>query len=337
MVDRRQFLQLAVFGVMALPLVGCGGPAGSVSKVASETLAVAYPDLQPSLDPHNWTAPAGPRTFAPLFDALTFVQNDGQLRPALAVAWSQPNPTTWQFRLRVDDAKFHNGEMFSPDSVKLTLERLLDPASTLPVRALVSTIDRLDVIDAWTINIATKAPDRALARRLSLVYMLPPQYFAQVGEQGFAQHPIGTGFWMLDTFEPSRRLSLKLFRDTWRGARGEDPPPLSNLEITVLPQPADRAQALRSRELDVATALDSASAQALKNAGFAVQTADLGHANRADFDWETAAFGAPLWSGADVTATAANVQGVVAEPNGSWWFDRVTKTALQRVAVAGGA
>jgi len=322
---------------MALPLVGCGGPAGPVSKVANETLAVAYPDLQPALDPHNWSTPVGPRTFAPLFDALTFVQNDGQLRPALAVAWTQPSPTTWQFRLRVDDAKFHNGEMFSPDSVKVTLGRLQDPASTLPLKALISSIDRLDVINPWTINISTTAPDPTLARRLSLVYMLPPEYFGQVGEQGFAQHPIGTGFWMLDTFDPGRKLSLNLFRDTWRGARGTDPPPLNKLEITVLPRAADRAQALKSLEFDVGTALDSASAETLKSAGFAVQTADLAGANHADFDWETAAFGAPLWSTADITATAANVQGVVAEPNGSWWFDRVTKTALQRVAVAGGA
>ncbi|HEX6511195.1 MAG TPA: hypothetical protein VF157_02775 [Chloroflexota bacterium] len=66
-------------------------------------------------------------------------------------------------------------------------------------------------------------------------------------------------------------------------------------------------------------------------------TQDLGQLNAADAAWQQAALGSPLASGSQTLATAANVKGVTPLPNGSWWFDRVTKTGMQRIAVAGGA
>jgi peptide/nickel transport system substrate-binding protein len=329
---RRAFLRGAAgLGAIALglPLSACGSASGPISSVPADTLRVAYSDLEPVLDPHRWTSPRGPRTFAPMFDALTFIQNDGQLRPALAVAWSQPSATTWQFRLRASDAKFQNGEVFGPDSVQLTFERLM--AGNLPLSGLVSNVDGVDILDPATVRVTLKEPDADFARRASALYMLPPRYFGQVGEGGFASQPIGTGFWMVNDVEAGQRLSLGLFRDTWRGARGADPPPIDKLIIDVLPDASRRAESLRALELDVATELSSEGAPALKTAGFLVETTDLAKASARDAAW------APAPRSPDVLGAAANVQGLTPLPNGSWWFDRVTKTAMQRVAVAGGA
>ena len=316
-------------------LAACGGGKG-ISKVPSATLRVAYAALASTLDPQAWRDATGPRTFAPVFDALTFVQDFGTLRPALALAWSQLTPTTWQFRLRVNDAKFHNGEMFGPESVKFTFDRLLNPANNLPLRPLLSTVERVDVLDPATVNVITQRPDPLLLHRLSLVYMLPPRYFDQVGPEGFGQHPIGTGFWKFEGFVPQKRLHLKLFRDTWRGARGADPPPLNRLQIEVMPDVQTRASALRNLQVDVATQLTSALGQGLQAEGFGLQTTDFSRAS-SEQAWQRQAFGAPLCPPVDVLATASNVKGIAALPSGSWWFDRVTKTELQRIAVAGGA
>ena len=332
--SRRQFLRVGALGLLALPLAGCGAPSGPVSKVAAETVRVALSALQPVLDPQAWTTAVGPRTFDPLFDALTFIQSDGKLRPGLALAWSQTAPATWQFRLRAGDAKFHNGEMFTPDSVRFTFDRLL--RAKLPVSRLVANVERVDVVDPATVNIATKSPDVDLPRWISAVYMLPPGYFGRVGEQGFANQPVGTGFWMLDDFQPGAHLHLTVFRDTWRTDRGATaPPPLKRLELEVVPDVSARLDALRALDVDVATEL--ATDDPLKAAGFVTETTDLGKLNAADAGWQAAAFGSPLGSGSSTLATAANLKGVTPLPNGSWWFDRVTKTALQRVAVAGGA
>lgn len=332
--SRRDLLKAGALGLVALPLAGCGGPSGPVSKAPAETLRVSLPALQRTLDPHAWTDATGPRTLDPLFDALTFIQSDGQLRPGLAVAWSRRSPTVWEFRLRVEDAKFHNGEMFTPDSVRFTFERLR--AAQLPLSHVVAGVERVDVVDPATVNIVTAEPDAAVPRWISAVYMLPPGYFGQVGERGFADQPIGTGFWRLDDFEPSSHLHLRVYRDTWRGDRSATaPPPLNRLELEAAPDAAARMAALRALDVDVAT--DLPADESLKTGGFLVQTTDLGRLNAPDAAWQAAAFGAPLASGTSTLATGANLRGVTQLPNGSWWFDRVTKTALQRLAVAGGA
>ena len=328
-------MRLAALSAIALPLAGCSGSSGPVSNVPNDTIRVAMPNLEPVLDPHTWATARGPRTFAPMFDALTFVQSDGQLRPALAISWSQPSATIWLFRLRASDAKFHNGELFGPDSVKLTFERLMNGG--LPLSPVLANVAAVEVLDPATVRIDLQQPDADFARRVSAVYMLPAGYFSQVGSAGFAAQPIGTGFWMLDSYEPGRRLAFRNFRDTWRGARGADPPPIVNLQLDVMPDASSRVAALRDLQLDIAAALSQVDAAALPPAGFAVDSADLDKLSEQDAGWQRQALGAVLGQGTEWTGTAANLKGLTSLPNGSLWFDRVTKTAMQRVAVAGGA
>ncbi len=330
-IGRRAFLKLSALG--ALALAGCGGANGPISKVPDETVRAAVAGLLPALDPHNWNTSLGPRTLAPLFDGLTFIQSDGKLRPALAIAWAQKSPTVWQFRLRVSDAKFHTGEMFTPESVQFTFERLKN--ANLPLSRLATPIERVDIVDPATINIVTGVPEPNLPRWISAIYMLPPKYFGQVGERGFIEQPVGTGFWMLEDFQADSQLHLTNFRDTWRGTRGAmAPPPIKKLQLDVI---QDRVQALRALDVDVVTGITPQQLGTLRTGGFAGESIDMGQLNAEDADWQTAAFGAPLVSGPEAYACTANVKGVTAQPNGSWWFDRVTKTELQRIAVAGGA
>ncbi len=333
--SRRQFLGASAAGLLALPLAGCGGAAGPASRVADDTVRVAYAELQPALDPHAWSTATGPRTLAPLFDALTFIQSDGKLRPSLAIAWNQKTPTTWQFRLRVGDAKFHTGEQFTPESVRFTFERLHE--AKLPLSRLAAVVERVDILDPGTVDIVTSEPDGNLPRWISAIYMLPPHYFGQAGERGFAEQPAGTGFWALDDFQAGGHLHLAVFRDSWRRAAGSDAPLLKKLLLDVVAESSARVEAVRSLEFDLATELSSDEIKPLQMTGFAAETANLGQLNAADAGWQAAAFGAPLGSGAAAYAAAANVKGVTALPNGSWWFDRVTKTTLQRIARAGGA
>ena len=321
---------------MALPLSACGGPSGPVSNVPSDTVRVAYSRLLPALDPHAWSDATGPRTLAPMFDALTFIQNDGKLRPSLAIAWSQVDPVTWQFRLRVDDAKFHNGELFGPDSVQVTLGRLRD--SHVPLSKLASAVERVDTLDPATVNLITKEPESSVPRWLSAIYMLPARYFAQVGESGFVAQPVGTGYWRVDDFKPGSHLHLAQFRDSWRGARGGDSAPvLKRLELDIHSDPNGRADALRALEVDIATELTADQADGLQAAGFVPQTTSLSQLKDDDQGWQMAAFGELLGPATDVLAAGANVKSVATLPDGAWWFDRVTKTEMQRIAVAGGA
>jgi peptide/nickel transport system substrate-binding protein len=271
-----------------------------------------------------------------MFDALTFIQSDGKLRPSLALSWAQLDPLTWQFRLRVDDARFHNGELFGPESVRLTFDRLR--GSKLTPAKLASGVERVDIVNPATVNLVTRAPDASLPRWISVIYMLPPRYFAQAGEAGFLAQPFGTGYWQLDEFQPDKHLHLTQFRESWRSARGGDSaPPLKRLEFELLPQSSARLQVLTALQVDVATELSQDDGTVVKADGFAVHTTGLRSVQEQDQSWQQAAFGSLLGPATDIYAAAANVKGVTVLPSGAWWFDRVTKTAMQRIAVAGGA
>lgn len=54
----------------------------------------------------------------------TLVKFDGQMKivPDLAESWTNPNPTTFEFKLR-KGVKFHDGTEMTSDDVKFTLER----------------------------------------------------------------------------------------------------------------------------------------------------------------------------------------------------------------------
>ena len=56
-------------------------------------------------------------------DAKTF-----KPKPMLAESWKIVNDTTWEFKLR-KGVKFHNGEPFTAQSVKATIDYALDPAT----------------------------------------------------------------------------------------------------------------------------------------------------------------------------------------------------------------
>ncbi len=290
---RRQFLAGSAGVGLSLWLTACSlDPNPKISGPVG-IIRVGTDYLHPTFDIHDWDGPSGPRTFAPMFDALTFIDNTGALRPALALAWSQINPTTWQFRTRVSDAKFQNGEFFTPESVRLSFERATNPANNLALTPLVSTIDRVDVVDKATVNIVTKEPDLILPWRASLVYMLPPTYFGQLGAKQFFQQPIGTGQWQMADYQPDHSMKLKFFDDTWRAARGEPIPNLHALELYAFPKAEQRAEALRAGQVDIALDVTQQDAATFTQNGSKVVTSPTGRVLAFQFETSSGPFSNP--------------------------------------------
>src|SRR3989344_7367158 len=48
----------------------------------------------------------------------------GQVKPALAVSWTNPDKNTWRFNLR-KGVKFHNGDTFTASDVKFSIDEAL--------------------------------------------------------------------------------------------------------------------------------------------------------------------------------------------------------------------
>ncbi len=173
-----------------------------------------------------------------------------QLEGNLAESWRVVNETTWQFKLK-RNVKFHNGEPFDAAAVKFSIERMLDPKQGAPGRTSIATIDHVDVLDSYTVNVITKAPFPLLAVRMSpghcgTVGIVPPKYIAQVGDATFAVKPVGTGPYKFVEWVKDERLVLDANKDYHRGA-----PAIERLIFRPVPELTTRVAALLSGQADL--------------------------------------------------------------------------------------
>ncbi|MCB2108592.1 MAG: hypothetical protein KDE14_12875 [Rhodobacteraceae bacterium] len=204
--------------------------------------------------------------FISMFDTLTELDENGLVQPHLALSWTVDSPTTWTFKLR-PGVVFANGEPFDATAVKAALEWLkTTDGQRFILASEVRKISKITVVDDLTLVIETSEPDVILTKRLSLLRIVPPKYFAEVGADAFAQAPVGTGPFVLRTWGRDTGRSIwDANPNSWRGR-----PAIDRYDYVVLPEAARRTQALMLDEIDIAYSLDLGDADYLKEQGYGV-------------------------------------------------------------------
>jgi len=104
---------------------------------------------------------------AQIFEGLTKYQNENQIVPNLAASWTNPDNTTWDFKLK-PGIKFHDGNSVTPQAVMSSIEAL---ASTDYGEAYGATIQTVTAKDASTVEIKTKTPDPLLPNELANLWI----------------------------------------------------------------------------------------------------------------------------------------------------------------------
>ena len=177
-------------------------------------IKVCQRDTTPkSLDPIYFDNKLDEITFH-IFDRLVKWDKKGKIIPDLAESWKQLDNKTIQFKLR-KGIHFHNGEPFDAKSVKFSIERLINPETKSPGYHLLKTINKVNIIDPYTINIITLQPDYLFIRKLALVQILPEKYFNQIGKEEFGRKPIGTGAYKFDKWLNDGSIKLTMNENYW--------------------------------------------------------------------------------------------------------------------------
>jgi peptide/nickel transport system substrate-binding protein len=172
-------------------------------------------------------------------------------RPGLAESYRMLNDTTWQFKLR-RGVKFHNGEEFNAESVKFSVERVLNPDQKSPSRGLNALIERVEIVDPYTVNIVTKKPMPMLPERFTTpgftgtIPMLPPKYVREKGDQHFAANPSGTGPYRVVKWSKGESVELEANKDYWRGA-----PKIKAVVFQAIPEASTRVSAILTGQADI--------------------------------------------------------------------------------------
>jgi len=177
-----------------------------------------------------------------MFDSLYHRDNNMQIVPWLATSYENPDELTWRFHLR-QGVKFHNGNDFKANDVKFTLGRLVEDDSQFSTRKYV---DRVEVVDDYTVDIITKEPYAAFMTRVVLWHMTDEEYFNEVGAEGFGSNPVGTGPFTFVEWAKDERVVFEANRDYWGGS-----PKIKTVIFTPIPEEATSIAALEAGDVDI--------------------------------------------------------------------------------------
>lgn len=211
-----------------------------------DTVVIAQGVDPGTLDPHNHQETPAFNVCLNIFDTLLIRDDNLKIQPLLAASYRLVNDTTWEFQLR-KGVMFHNGEDFNAASVKFTLERMADPKNKLKQTYFQGVIDRVDIVDNYTVRVITRKPYPYLDAQLAHIgHMLPPKYAQEKDAAYLATHPVGTGAYRFVKWVKDDQLLLEANESYWRGK-----PRIPKAVFRPIPEATTRVAGLQTQELDV--------------------------------------------------------------------------------------
>lgn len=241
---KNKFKVLALGTLALLTLTACGSKDSAKTGEAKNRLVVAQGADAKSLDPHATNDQPSSRVAAQIYDRLVEQDENMKPQPGLAESWEQPDSKTTVFNLR-KGVKFHNGEELKASDVKFTLDRMLKSAQ---VSHIVGAIGTVEIVDEYTVKVTTKEPFGPLLNHLAhtAASILNEKAVTEAGDQ-YGQKPVGTGAYMMDTWQAGDSIALKSNPEYYKGVS-----PIGTVVFRSIPEGTNRTIGLETREVDIA-------------------------------------------------------------------------------------
>lgn len=241
---------------MILLFTGCGEKNGA--KKVKEELIIAQDGESKSLDIHQGNDGFSLRANRLIYSRLVEADENMQIHPGLAESWQQLDDRTMQFKLR-KGIKFHNGDDFTAEDVKFSFERMMNSPR---IAFVLPPIERIDVVDDYTVNIVTKTPFGPLLAHLShpALGMVSKKLLTE-NPEALKEKPIGTGSYKFKEWIYGDKLVLEKNEDFYdKNERG-----LKYIIFKNVVEASNRAIGLETGEIDIATPISSVDEENIKN------------------------------------------------------------------------
>ncbi len=213
--------KIALIVIFVLVLLGAGGylayrmtrPKVVIVKVKKEIPLITEGTMQGAVDkfyPAVEGTGSDYEVNQQIFEGLVGFTDGTKITPLLADSWSNPDNSTWVFKLK-QNVKFHTGRTMTAQDVKYSLDNFKDGYFG---KLYTETIKSVDVVDANTVKITTDGPDPILLNHLVYLSILDSQSKA-------VNDPInGTGPYMVkpNTTPTDKETDLVAF-DDYHGGR----------------------------------------------------------------------------------------------------------------------
>jgi ABC-type transport system substrate-binding protein len=219
------------------------------SVVASGQMSLAWhAGLSSSwLDPQDNPAMATPYNFAyALHDAVVKIMPQALNTPSLAESWEWAEDfSSITFQMR-PGTSFHNGEPVTTEDVKFTFENY----SGAQADVFQASTAGVDVIDPSTIRFNFNAPFLDFLLLYGTFssgagFVVPADYYQEVGNEGFIQAPVGAGPFKLLEELPGDSLRFEAFEDYHR------PVHVKEFTMRSVQEPTTRLALIEAGDVDV--------------------------------------------------------------------------------------
>jgi peptide/nickel transport system substrate-binding protein len=259
----RSLLTVFILGIAIIGLI-CPMAWAAPEKLAEkQVLKIAFDagDAK-NLDPHRATTTVDRSTVDPIFNGLVRYPHGNQVKaePDLAEKWEvSEDGKTWTFKLR-KGIMFHpfpkqpEGYELTANDVVFSLERAANP-DTSSYAGEYTGITFL-AKDPYTVEIGIQQPISEplfLAKFANYAggFIVSQKAILEMGEEWFKTHPVGTGPFMFESYEPRQETTLAGNRKYFRG-----PPVLERVVIKYMPNVASREFGLRTGEIHIIEGLN---------------------------------------------------------------------------------
>lgn len=247
----------AVLLMAALLLAGCRQSGRAAQGEISE---ITYGlTLVPSgIDPHIHASSELGIPLRSVYDTLVYRDAETlEFVPGLATAWEMSDDgLVYTFQLR-QDVTFHDGTPFNAEAVRVNIERVLsEDANSLKAAELIGPVQRVEVVDPFTVRLVLSEPFAPLLDGLSQPYlgMASPVALQEYDTATYQFHQVGTGPYRFVEYVVNDRLVLEANPDyAWAPSvvENDGPPSIKRITFRFYTDPATRALALESGEVDV--------------------------------------------------------------------------------------
>ena len=154
-----------------------------------------------------------------LFDSLVKLDKDGEPVASLAESWTYDDATlTYTFKLR-SDVKWHDGEKFTADDVKFTIEAIMNPDNGSENYPNYIEIKEIKVNSDTEIAFVLSEPNYAFLDYMTLS-ILPEHKLRgeDMWESDYFKNPIGTGPYKLESWDVGQAITMVKNADYFGGA-----------------------------------------------------------------------------------------------------------------------
>lgn len=184
-------------------------------------------------------------------EGLVGLDSSGNIVPALAESWSQPDDTTYVYELRTD-AKFQNGDAVTAEDVVFSLTEAKDETLSPNLAYYLSDVKSVKATGEHEVTVKLTSANAAFQKNMSVAgaaFITQKAFWQKYdGKVGTSTSLLlGTGPYKVTSFTPDSGLTLERV-DTWWGGV----PKVKKITVKFITDENTRYLAAQSGDVDLA-------------------------------------------------------------------------------------